>query len=183
MLDINEAYGILNDEDKRKKYDLMGIDGVEGNSSGFDGGNFSGFEGFNGAQGFSGFSNGPGGTRMRFTTTSSDGGIDPNIFNMFFGEGSKNTFNFSNMGSQAGGFGGKKRRKTGGVKDMWSDMGGFGDMGGFSDMDGFGDFGGFGGMEGFGDFRDFGKSSMFRNTFNEEHGKTHKSNGTSSKKR
>lgn len=127
MLDINEAYGTLNDEEKRKKYDVMGVEGVDGNFGDFDG--FDG-EGM-GGQGFSGFSSGPGRTKMRFTTTSSGGGIDPQMFNVFFGSGSNNMFNF-------------------GSKDPFADMRGFGGKG----KDPFGDnyMRGFGGGDPFADF-------------------------------
>ncbi len=47
--EVNEAYGILSDPDKKSKYDRFGFAGVDPNASGFGGG---GFGGFGGAGGF-----------------------------------------------------------------------------------------------------------------------------------
>ena len=46
--DVNSAYAVLSDPDKRAKYDKFGSEGVEGNGMG--GGGFSGFSGFSGAE-------------------------------------------------------------------------------------------------------------------------------------
>ena len=54
--EVNEAYSILSDPDKKEKYDRFGFAGVDPNA-GFGGGSsgFGGFGGFGGAQGFGGF--------------------------------------------------------------------------------------------------------------------------------
>ena len=48
--EINEAYSILSDPDKKMKYDRFGHAGVDPNA-GFGGGGFGGFGGFGGAGG------------------------------------------------------------------------------------------------------------------------------------
>lgn len=70
--DISEAYACLSDKEKRKKYD---IGGVEFQDAGFDPSGFAGFDGMSGGM--------PGGTfRM---SSNMGGGMDPNkIFEMFF---------------------------------------------------------------------------------------------------
>ena len=95
MLDINEAYSVLKDDKKRKSYDMCGIEGANMDfSSSSAGGNP--FEGFNmgGARG-NGFSN------MKFSSKDGSGNqIPPNIFQMFFQNGSNSTFNFDQSGSR-----------------------------------------------------------------------------------
>ena len=49
--EANEAYEILSDEEKRKKYDQFGFAAFDPNA-GFNGGGFGGFEGFGGFGGF-----------------------------------------------------------------------------------------------------------------------------------
>ena len=70
--EVNEAYEVLSDSQKRKMYDQFGHSGPNGYSS-----DFSGFSGFDGFSGFSGF-NGAGG----FDVDLGD------IFSSFFGGGS-----------------------------------------------------------------------------------------------
>jgi len=97
MLDINEAYGTLKNEESRKKYDLLGIDGSNGG-------------GFSSGGGMPNFSHGTG---SKTFTTFNMGGDDHssmfNNFNMFFGDGTNNNFSF---GKSAG---------TGGAKSRMSD--------------------------------------------------------------
>ena len=53
--EVNEAYSVLSDPDKKEKYDRFGFAGVDPNA-GFSGGQgYGGFGGFGGAQGFGGF--------------------------------------------------------------------------------------------------------------------------------
>merc|ERR1712170_210493 len=88
MLDINEAYGVLKDADKRKKYDMGGVEGANMDFPTSDFSGFSGFPGFN--------MGGNGGGKQSFKFTSSNGGdIPPQFYQMFFQDGSNNTFNFS----------------------------------------------------------------------------------------
>ena len=49
--EANEAYEVLSDEDKRKKYDQFGFAAFDPNA-GFNGGGFGGFDGFGGFGGF-----------------------------------------------------------------------------------------------------------------------------------
>ena len=49
--EANEAYEVLSDEDKRRKYDQFGFAAFDPNA-GFNGGGFGGFEGFGGFGGF-----------------------------------------------------------------------------------------------------------------------------------
>ena len=80
--EVNEAYEVLKDADKRQRYDQFGHSGVDGNS-GFNGGGGNPFEGF------SGF----GGQGMHFDF--GDGGFG-DIFDSIFG----------------GGFGGRQSRQA-----------------------------------------------------------------------
>ena len=75
--EVNEAYSILSDPDKKAKYDRFGFAGVDPSYGAGDG---SGFSGFGGSSGFRGFS-------------GSDFGFDDlgDIFNMFTGGGSSYT--------------------------------------------------------------------------------------------
>ena len=65
--EVNEAYSVLSDPDKKNKYDRFGFAGVDPNA-GFGGAGGAGFEGFGGFSGFGG------------------GGFE-DIFNMFTGGG------------------------------------------------------------------------------------------------
>lgn len=75
--ELNEAYEVLSDKQKRAMYDQFGHSGPNGYSNDFSG--FSGFEGFNGASGFGG--------GVEFDIND--------IFSSFFGGGSnrRNTTN------------------------------------------------------------------------------------------
>ena len=83
--EINEANEVLSDPQKKQMYDLGGH--KKGNQGGSGGPNFGNYEGFSGGQGFP--------------------GAEGNVFQMFFGNGSQNSFNFDhNMG------GGHKKRHS-----------------------------------------------------------------------
>jgi DnaJ-class molecular chaperone len=108
------AYDLLNDKDKREKFDRGEID-ADGNPR------FTGFEGFHpGSAG--GMHEGPGGTRWTYTTSSGGpggmgaGGIDPDdllseIFGMGGGGGARGGF-----GGFGGGAAGTRQRARPGVK-------------------------------------------------------------------
>ncbi|MGL4768850.1 MAG: DnaJ domain-containing protein [Mycoplasmoidaceae bacterium] len=80
---INQAYEVLNDENKRKTYDQFGAEAANGNFSGGQGG-FNGFSGFEDI--FSKFTG---------SSSSSSGGFD-DIFSSFFGGSSKRSSRHSN---------------------------------------------------------------------------------------
>ena len=44
--EVNEAYQVLSDDEKRRRYDQFGHAGVDGNAGGFGGGGFGGAGGF-----------------------------------------------------------------------------------------------------------------------------------------
>ena len=70
--EVNEAYSVLSDPDKKAKYDRFGFAGIDPSyGAGAGGGGFSGFSGFSGGRGFN----------------ASDFGFDDlgDIFNMFTG--------------------------------------------------------------------------------------------------
>ena len=67
--DVNEAYEVLGDEQKRKKYDMFGSSGNFANGQNFDPSQF----------GFDNFGNG-----RTYTYTTNSGGFS-DFFNMFFG--------------------------------------------------------------------------------------------------
>ena len=88
--EVNEAYEVLSDEDKRQKYDQFGFAGVDPNYQGGYGGGGYGGSGFGGGYTGGGFSGGSGGFE--------------DIFSDLFGGG------FSSGGSGFGGFGGGGRQ-------------------------------------------------------------------------
>ena len=53
--EVNEAYQVLSDADKRAQYDQLGHDAFTQASQGGGAGGFGGFGGFDGAGGFGGF--------------------------------------------------------------------------------------------------------------------------------
>jgi molecular chaperone DnaJ len=75
--EVNEAYSVLSDPDKKAKYDRFGFAGIDPSYGADAGGGFSGFSGFSGSQGFN----------------ASDFGFDDlgDIFNMFTGGASSYT--------------------------------------------------------------------------------------------
>ena len=108
--EVQEAYDILSDEEKRKLYDQFGFAAFDG-SAGPGGGNPYGSGGTwqqfrNG--GFSGFSGGPGGTYHEFRFNGSNMDID-DILKQAFGSGGFGGFGRSSGGQtyrSSGGFGG-----------------------------------------------------------------------------
>ena len=80
--EVNEAYSVLSDPDKKNKYDRFGFAGVDPNA-GFGGGGGAGFEGFGGFGGFGG------------------GGFE-DIFNMFTGGGFGNSYSANYNGPREG---------------------------------------------------------------------------------
>lgn len=118
---INEAYEVLGDEEKRKKYDLFGAQG-----------NFSGGQNFDPRDfGYQGFGSG--------RTVNMGGSGFSDFFDLIFGGlGNRSGFN---RGQQAGG------PEMGGFKNFGGFQG-FGDgqgFSGFGNVQGFGGFGGPGG--------------------------------------
>ena len=94
--EINEAYEVLSDKDKRQKYDAFGSNYDFRGGQNFNPNDF-GFGGFGGA-------NGNGGTYYRYETNGS-GGDFSDFFNMFFG---------GDMGANMGGMGnGRQKRSSG----------------------------------------------------------------------
>ena len=77
--EINEAYEVLKDEGKRRRYDQFGHAGVGGNS---------GFGGAGGGNPFEGFANGAGGQNIHFDFGNGQFGDLGDIFGSFFGGGS-----------------------------------------------------------------------------------------------
>ena len=50
--EVNEAYSVLSDPDKKAKYDRFGFAGIDPSYGAGEGGGFSGFSGFSGGHGF-----------------------------------------------------------------------------------------------------------------------------------
>lgn len=97
--EINEAYEVLGDEEKKKKYDTFG--------SGY---NFTNGQNFDPSQyGFDNFGNG-----YSYTyNTSGNGGGFSDFFNMFFGGGGKQGFNINDL------FGGKTSSRANGRRQKY----------------------------------------------------------------
>lgn len=96
--EINEAYEVLGDEEKKKKYDMFGSNYNFQGGQNFDPNDFKGFGGFN----FDGFDFGKGGS---YTYTSSGSSGFSDFFDILFG----------GMGRSAGssrGFGSRARNYT-----------------------------------------------------------------------
>ncbi|CAA7398207.1 unnamed protein product [Spirodela intermedia] len=126
--DINNAYEILSDEEKRKNYDLYGD---EKGAPGFDAGNFGGGN-YGNHEGYTYFtSGGPGDTRFNFRPDGWEmgGQHNPHSFSFSFGgnpSGDSGSFDFglndlfsnffggnSKSGSQFGGFSSSSSADTG----------------------------------------------------------------------
>lgn len=88
--EAQEAYDVLSDADKRKRYDQFGHAGVSSSGGGAAGGDpFGGANPF--AGGFRGGPAGPGGRQRSATWSSGDGGggwsdVDPDTFDTVFGD-------------------------------------------------------------------------------------------------
>ncbi len=91
---INEAFEVLGDEEKRKKYDAFGATGQFTDGMNFDPNDFASAFG-----GFSGFGGGRGGT---YTYSSSGQGDFRDFFNMFFGGGGFNQASYGGYGDSSG---------------------------------------------------------------------------------
>lgn len=97
--EINEAYEVLSDQDKRQKYDQFGFAGVDPNfasaNGGFQGQGFGGFEDLFGQGGFGGFG-GFGGSSSGF---GSGGFSFDDLFGGGFGSGSQRQANRPRQGN------------------------------------------------------------------------------------
>jgi len=107
--EVQEAYDVLSDDEKRKRYDQFGFaafDGSAGPGSAYgSGGAWQQF----GRGGFSGFSGGPGGTYQEFRFDGSNVDLDDILKRAFGGGGAFGSFGRSSGGQSfrsSGGFGG-----------------------------------------------------------------------------
>ena len=99
LKEINEAYEVLGDKDKRQKYDQFG--------SNYD---FSGGQNFDPSQygfDFGGFGNG--GTTYTYSSTGDEGGFS-DFFNMFFGGGRGGSSSSGRTRDVFSGFGGQRQQ-------------------------------------------------------------------------
>ena len=115
--ELNEAYDVLGDPEKRKRYDQLGADWDSYQGAGAGAGGFPG-----GAGGF------PGGVRVEYAGDPEDLAGFSDFFRAFFAGGGAGAAGGAAVGSRAGGAGGRRGARSGGTRTTIEDLfGGRGD--------------------------------------------------------